>query len=163
MVVKNISSEHKDDVVLSFILEKEYQLCRDLNIDALSIAFTGDSHKTVLNTYNNKKQNIQRLKTQLEMIEKETQAQMQEIENTNAQLNVNRIPNNSEVLTDKVFLWYTSRKTFLSHSLINTFLQELNNKLSETQAENQRLRNQFRAKQQEWNEFKRKRDGLTNG
>ena len=110
MVVKNISSEHKDDVVLSFILEKEYQLRRDLNINALSIAFTGDSYKTVLNTYNNKKQNIQRLKTQLEMIEKETQAQMQEIENTNAQLNVNRIPNNSEVLTDKsVFVVYVAR------------------------------------------------------
>ena len=115
MVVKNISSEHKDDVVLSFILEKEYQLCRDLNIDALSIAFTGDSYKTVLNTYNNKKQNIQRLKTQLEMIEKETQAQMQEIENTNAQLNVNRIPNNSEVLTDKsVFVVYFTKNIFES-------------------------------------------------
>ena len=66
----------------------------------MSIAFTGDSYKTVLNTYNNKKQNIQRLKTQLEMIEKETQAQMQEIENTNAQLNVSRIPKRTRILSD---------------------------------------------------------------
>ena len=53
---------------------------------------TGDSYKTVLNTYNNKKQNIERLKAQLEEIEKETQARMQEIESTNAQLNVSRRP-----------------------------------------------------------------------
>ncbi len=42
----------------------------------------------MLNTYNNKKQSIEKLKAQLDEIEKETQAQMQEIENNNTELNV---------------------------------------------------------------------------
>ena len=88
------------------------QLCIVLDIHALSNILAGDSYKTVLNTYNNKKQNIQRLKTQLEVIEKETQAQMQEIENTNTQLNVGRIPKK----TVKYFHEYSCSTPDVKHS-----------------------------------------------
>ena len=49
---------------------------------------SGDTHRTVMHSYNSKKLTIQRLETQLKQIEQETAEKLEDIDKQNTQLKV---------------------------------------------------------------------------
>ena len=49
---------------------------------------TGDTYRTVMNSYESKKINIEKLKSQVDRMEKDTESRLAEIDKNNAELNV---------------------------------------------------------------------------
>lgn len=58
--------------------------------DAFSIIFEADAHRTVLHGVELKKTSLQKLKKELENIERETESKLQEIDINNAELEVSK-------------------------------------------------------------------------
>lgn len=65
-------------------------ICMCLFSDAFSIIFEADAHRTVLHGVELKKTSLQKLKKELENIERETESKLLDIDKNNAELEVSK-------------------------------------------------------------------------